>query len=159
MLLMRVDGSRCLSRQVRGRIRNTVSKLNETILQNKIKLQYTHEVDRDQNFLELSPVSRKVESPKDFFDLFFGQSGLKVFTTGVLLQEIEKLLNVGQPQCQDLRKQTRRLVKKPTLPTRLALQNIVLHFYFYFPTKDWFHTHLKHLGRTRQGELIRPVWL
>jgi len=31
--------------------------------------------------------------------------------------------------------------------------------FFNFPTHNWFNNHLKHLGRTRLGVLIRPVWL
>ena len=31
--------------------------------------------------------------------------------------------------------------------------------FFYFATHDWFNNHLKHLGSTRLGVLIRPVWL
>ena len=33
------------------------------------------------------------------------------------------------------------------------------NFYSFFLTHDWFNNHLKHLGRTRLGVLIRPVWL
>jgi hypothetical protein len=32
-------------------------------------------------------------------------------------------------------------------------------FFFYFLTHNRFNNHLKHLGRTRLGVLIRPVWL